>query len=308
MFALVIFELTICSFVLIAAKESDWVTSSDFEPSQLTNLKPQEEHQLLLQALAKKDSNILTGAFFLELVAKGLGNEFFGLVPDKKANRQNSAIVKAAFECFSKLQLQDRVANLLELAAVKGVSHINESGDVSEAFSRVCSEIDHQLKNESTYTSLRNGFKRSSSWQPKKVYQYGVPKSQDDLRRIFAELVNDPRMKRFSAHLTWQGFFSHPDDLAIKTAILELARVPGELEAVQKIYDEAILEITLLIEDVPLDRVDTSGTPVQMNLSHLVPVLSQKLLEKIDSSADLKRLFGPIRKRVHQEILPEKSN
>lgn len=302
LFFLFIFEL-LCASTLISAKKSDWVTASDFNPSEIAILKPQEEHQLLLKSLSKKDSHILTGAFFLELVAKSFGNEFFGLVADKNTNRENTAIIKAAFKCLTKLQLQERVANVLELATDDGVGYLNETGDLSKAFSRVCSKIDEELVSETIYTTIKHEYKRSNSWLPKKTYLYGIAKSENDLRKIFAELVNDPQMKKISAHLTWLGFFSHPVDVVTKTSVSELARVPGKLEAVQKIYEKSIGELIPQIEDVPLDRIDTSGTPVQMNLSYLVPVLSRKLLENIEADADLKRVFEPIHKRNRDNIL-----
>ncbi|CAK9188014.1 unnamed protein product, partial [Ilex paraguariensis] len=279
------------------AKKSDWVTASDFNPSVIASLKPQEEHQLLLKSLSKKDSHFLTGVFFLELVAKSFGNEFFGLVADKTANRENTAIAKAAFKCLAKLQLQERVANVLELATNDGVAYLNGTGDLSKAFSRVCSKIDEELVSETVYTRIKTEYKKSKSWLPKKTYLYGIAKSEDDLREIFAQLVNDPQMKKISAHLTWLGFFSHPDDVAVKKSVSELARVPGKLEVVQKIYEKSISEMIPQIEDVPLDKIDTSGTPVQMNLSYLVPIFSQKLLENIQADDDLKSVFEPILKR-----------
>lgn len=295
-FLFIVVEL-LCAFELISAKKSDWVTANDFNPNELAKLKPQEEHHLLLKSLSKKDSHILTGAFFLELVAKSFGNEFFGFVDDENANRENTAIVRAAFKCFTKLQLQDRVINVLQLAADNAVAYLNETGDLSKAFSRVCSKIDEELKNETIYVTIKNKYKKNNLGLPKKKYQYGIAKSANELRKAFAELANDPQMKKISAHLTWVGFFSEPADVVTKKSITELARVPGKLEVVQKIYDQSISELVPQVEDVPLQSIDTSGNPVQMNLNHLVPILSQKLLKNIDADADLKRIFDQIHKR-----------
>lgn len=297
--------IAICGFLCVSAKEhpkTRWVLASDLDPSELTNLTSVQEHELHLKKLSQKDPVTLTIVFALELIAKGVGSDLFGFAADD-TKQQNGAIAKATFEAFTKIHLQSRILDLLTEAARSGASSVNDTG-LSAAFTKFCMKMDQELANETIYTSLRDKYAAESESPKRRTYLYGVPKSEEELRKSFAELSNDPLLKKLSVHITY-SMFNKPEELIVSKSILELAMVAGNLETVQKIYEQTVDEAFPLVNDTKPEDVDINNIPLTINHRYLKPVLSEKLQSKINENADLKSAFEPIKKRIHEEIFPE---
>ncbi|KAK7580587.1 hypothetical protein V9T40_001216 [Parthenolecanium corni] len=276
-----------------------WVLASDFSQTELANLSPQQEHELHLKSLSHKDPTTIAMAINLEIITKSIGSEVFGFSADENQNRENNAIVKAAFDSFTKLPLQERFITAFGRSVKNAVASVNQTGStISSALSLACSTMDSDLKNESIYTTLRDEYKKQSLTPPKKTYLYGIPKSIEDLKKAFAELSNDPLMKKFIVHFTY-SFFLGPTYGVTRASILELANVPGKLESVQKIYDEAVAEVVPLVKNVNPDKINLNHSPIEFNKRELQPTLSEKLLSKIRSNPELSSVFEPIYKRVY---------
>lgn len=301
----VIFQF-LCGPVLITAKESlasDWLFASDFQPSELANLTPQEEHQLLLKSLLKQRSGKVRLIILWEIYAKAAGIEFCRIAKDESSNRENTAIVKAAFECATKLQFQERAVKVFDNAYRNWDDYLKETGDLVKTFVRICSDIDDGLRNETFYTTLRDDYKNQDSWQPKKTYLYGIPKSEDDFRKALTEFANNPQLKKIIAHVIFLFYSEGAErEWPGKLILRRLAQVHDKLEAVQKIYDESILELVPEIGDVSQDEISVHKQ-LKRDLSNLAPVLYKKLKEKINAHADLKRLITDWQSPDHTKVV-----
>lgn len=285
-------------------KITRWVLASDFNQTELIGLSPEQEHELHLKSLSEKDQVTLAIALSLELIAKSVGSDAFGFPADENTNRENTAIAKATFDSFTKLHLQDRVFKLMRMAVKSGAASMKETGStISSAFSLVCSKIDEDLRNESTFTNSRDEFKKESQTTLKKPYLYGIAKSEEDLRKAFAEQSNDPLMKKLSVHFTY-AFFVRAEDVVTSKSILELANVPGKLESVEKIYEQSVAEVVPLVNDTLPAEVDLNNVPLNINIRELKPILTEKLKSKIKENSELIGDFEPIYKRIRDEILP----
>lgn len=285
-----------------APKKTRWVLASDFNSTELASLSLEQEHELHLKSLSQKDPVTLAFAFCLELVAKSIGSDVFGFPADENTNRNNNAIAKATFDSFTKLHLQDRILKLMRMAVKIGAASMNETGStISSAFSLACSKIDDSLKNESIYTNLRDEFMKEGPTPPNKTYLYGIAKSEEDLRKAFAELSNDPLMKKLCVHFAY-SFFVGEKDVVTSKSILELANVPGKLESVEKIYEQTVAEVVPLVKDVKPEELELNNVPLNINIRELQPILTEKLLSKIKENSELNGDFEPIHKRIHDEI------
>ncbi|KAK7571886.1 hypothetical protein V9T40_014358 [Parthenolecanium corni] len=272
----------------MAANRSTLPIVSDFKPSELANLTSQEEHKLQLRALLDKDMDTEFQIFFLELLAKNSGNEFYGFIDDENANRECTAIIKAFFECLGKLKVQNYAVRVFQKAAVEWImSYIGQArGDYGKSLSLFCSEMNVQLKNETVYKALRDENKKSESWRPKKILLYSIPKSENELRKALAEVYNAPQTKKYVAHSAYiTSDKSSTEEQSIKLTISNLIKVPGKFEIVQKIYDQVILELVSQTEDIAVNKIDIGedGLPTMESIT-----LLRKLKEKIDANPDLK--------------------
>lgn len=90
------------------------------------------------------------------------------------------------------------------------------------------------MKNETIYTTFRDENKKQAQQLSKKTYQYGIPKSEDDLRKSFAEPANDPQSKKLNAFYSF-SLFIRAEEVYNRQAILELEKQPGKDKAVKKI-------------------------------------------------------------------------
>ncbi|KAK7580588.1 hypothetical protein V9T40_001217 [Parthenolecanium corni] len=280
-----------------------WVLASDFSSTELANLSPEQEHELHLKSLSKKDPITIAMAFSIELIAKSIGSKVFGFSDDENRNQENDAIAKATFDSLAKLHLQDRVPKVTERSVKKAASSVNQTGNtISSAFSLACSMIDSDLKSESIYTTLRDKYKKQSLTSPKKTYLYGIPKSIEDLKKAFSELSNDPLLKKLSVHFT-NSFTFGAEDAVISKSILELANEPGKLDSVEKIYDETVAEVVPLIKDFKLEEVDLNNFPINIINPKLKPIITEKLQGRIEKNPELSSLFESIRKRIHEKLV-----
>lgn len=242
----------LCCSEIIAEYEEEFPIASHFKPSELANLTPQKEHQLQLKAVVNKIGSTWIQILLLETYAKATGNEFYGLMDDGKANRESTAIIKAVFACFGKLPIQFHAYKVYTTNLYKLVSPTLPHDEISNIFQNFSSAIDDQLKNEPIYTILRDEYMKSESWKTKKIFQYGIPKTEGELQAAIAQLLNDPLMKKHYVNSEYFGGNPQADDAQnTRDKMTNLANIPGKLETVQKIYDQ----IVSLIPDIPANKI-----------------------------------------------------
>lgn len=267
-----------------------WVTIDDFSPSELANLTPEKEHELMLQKLAKKEDRFLVSAFNYEILANSIGNSFFQFQQDKNTVRENNAIIKAMFEGAKKLLIQERIWRLLWTISVNGAEYVHTFNSFSVAFSLVCADIDFSLKNETLYTTFRDEFKKQSYLPPNKIYHYGVSKSFKDEIKAVEELLNEPKMKHTAAHMAWVWIMDSYNSTIkdIKNSVLSLAKVPDKLDEVQKIYETSIDEVTPLIKhmDISVFAPDAKRLYFDYLQFNLTKRMWNKIMEEIPDWKD----------------------
>ncbi|KAK7604534.1 hypothetical protein V9T40_005720 [Parthenolecanium corni] len=265
---------------------SRWILTSDFTLSELANLSPMEEHRLLLKSLMERRSDLLINIITYELYAKFAGTEFIGLVEDENANRENTAILKAAFQFSTKLQFHYCFEEYIKI--ISNILDLNKTSNLGKTFTRICSDYDNYLKNETIYLALRDEYKKKDFRQPGKIYLYNIPKSEDDFRISLMKFFNDPQLKKLFAHMTFftMNVKSQNKQWPVKYIIMELIKLPGKLEIVQKIYDESIQVLTSLVCDVHPANVN-----FYLNVQDtLTSILYYELEKRIMANADLNML------------------
>lgn len=274
----IIFVICGISYLRVSAL---WVTVEDFSRTELANLTSQQEHELMLQKLAKFEEGILTCSVYYEILSISIGNNFFGFIQDKDAARECSAIIRATFECFKNLLIQDRVEALLLKVSQDGASYVPLSGDLTLAFPLICSDMDFFLKNETLYITFRDRYKKETYLPPPKTYHYGIAKSGDDEIRAVEELLNDSKMKPLIAHLAWIWItYSDNSKLKdIKSTVEKLAKVPDLSKKVQNIYEKTIDEIIPQMKHVD-SLVNIDGAR-KVYFSYLQPNLTDRLWTNI---------------------------
>lgn len=280
MFLFVLTLQLLCCSRIIAQYEDALPIASHFKPSKLANLTLQEEHQLQLKALLSKDPMTWSKILAFELYAKGIGNEFYSLMDNETMNQESSAIFKAATECLGKLPVQFRVLDVLMEITKKWKSLCRETArydQVSKTLYNMSLEIDNKLKHESIYTTLRDEYKKSKSWRTRKIFLYSIPKSEEELQAALAQLVNDPLMKKLYINIIYVIPYAAKADFLI-SIISCLANNPGKLEAVQKIYDEMVVDVISLIPFTPANKIDLKGVP---NLEKVYGVTSEIVFRKL---------------------------
>lgn len=282
--ALMIFVSTISNRV-----SARWVTIEDFNPSELVNLTPQKEHELMLQKLTKKEDRFLVSAFNYEILANSIGNSFFQL-QDTNTIRENNAIIRAMFEMAKNLLIQYRVWRLLYNVSFNGAKYVHTFNSFSLAFSLVCGDIDHSLKNETLYTTLRDEYKKQSYSPPNKIYHYGIAKSLKDEIGAVEELLNEPKMKHIAAHMAWVWIMDSQNYTIkdIKNSIMSLAKVPDKFEEVQKIYERSIDEVIPLIKrlDISIFAPDAKSLYFDYLQFNLTKKIWSRIMEEIPDWTD----------------------
>lgn len=258
-----------------------FVTVDDFKPSELANLTLQQQHELMLQKLATKEQSVLASAFYYEILSMNVGNYYFAFAQDETTARGNNAIVKATFECLKQLPIQDRVDQLLLNISNNGAAYAKTFGNVSFAFSLMCSDLDSSLANETRYTTLRDKLKKKLYALPNEVYHYSIAKSTQDEINGLHDIVSEPAMKVFLAHHTWIHITDSQDTALkeIKTAVLKLAEAPDKLVQVQKLYNQSIKEIIpqMMLPNLKIDEPWTG----HVYFSNFQPILAKNLWNKI---------------------------
>lgn len=233
----------------------DWVTADDFSPSELANLTLQQEHELMLQKLATKKELIVARMIYREVLSVGFGYYFIGLSQNENTAQENNSIIRAMFECLTSLLIQDRVEELLLKIPLNGAQYARTYGNVSLAFSLICSDIDMVLKNETLYTTLRDKYRNESYSQPKHYYLNRIPKSSKEVITANEKLFLEPKMKQVVAHRSWISMkFSTNSKLTdIHNSIRKLAREQVKSEQVQKYYEQWIEEIIPMMRNTSMD-------------------------------------------------------
>lgn len=234
-----------------------WPIRSDFGPLELQNLTLQQEHEIFLKKLVSDHPDMITLYLYLELQAKCIGNDFFGLIKDEKSNIRTNAIARAAIECISKLRLQNHTFAAISVGMKNGTEYVAKTGDIVQGFIELCSGIDNELKNETFYTTRRDEYLKQNSSIPKKTYEYSFGTSTDDQRKIIAELFNENETKRILLHTIWRSarLVKASEKAQTRFAILELSKVPSKSEAVQKIYEESIAETVPFLSNFTYNEV-----------------------------------------------------
>lgn len=228
-----------------------WPVTSDFDRVMLLNLTLEQEHELFLQELAKKQTKLVEKLLYLELLAKSTGNDFFGFVTDEQTNVQNNAICRAVVESISYLRLQTRIREIIENTTMTESEDITKTGDIVVGFNRVCSEINKTLADEDVFTSRRDEYLKQNVALPKKTYQYSVGKPADNQRKIVGQLFSDPQMIKYFLHFFWSSTNipeSSPEETRVKVLLSKLAKVRSQADIIQRIYEKSVDEVVPSIE------------------------------------------------------------
>lgn len=283
-----------------ATPKIQWVLASDLSASELAGLTPESEHELLLKKLSQTDLQTKTISLNLEFVANGVGRDFFGFAADEKSRQRNAAVARATLDSLAKIHLHNRILDSMQSFQVAAKSEvISGNGEsISKAFSLAVSKIDQALANDTIYSTLRDKY-AAQPQSPSKVY--GIPKSKEELQKSLAELANVPAMKKFSVHFTYTMFLG-ADDVLTSKSIFELSTTPGNLEKVEEIYEQAVEEVTPLVKDVKPEEVDLN-IPLNVNHKSLKPILTEKLVSRINQKAELKSAYDKIRERIRKELI-----
>ncbi|KAK7604531.1 hypothetical protein V9T40_005717 [Parthenolecanium corni] len=288
--------LVLCGPELIIAKyekdiASKWLLTSDFQPSELADLNPAKEHRLLLKTLLERRLDTVKLIIQWQLYAKFAGTEFCTLVEDVNANRENNAILKAAFEYFKKVPNQQKAEDTIKKYLTDEVinSLIEKTGDLGKTFTAICRAIDKDLKDETVYSTLKNQYKRSYPREYYFIYLNGIPKTKDGFRMALKQFANDTKLKKSLAHLTFFMYYetSEEKQWPAKYIITELAKVPGKLEIVQTIYDESIQALTSRIGDLHPANIEFTSELGRDYTNTMAPILYYELKKRVMADADL---------------------
>ncbi|KAK7604530.1 hypothetical protein V9T40_005716 [Parthenolecanium corni] len=272
---------------------SKWLLTSDFQPSELANLKPEVEHQLLLNSLVKRRLQTVKLIIQWRLYAKFAGIEFFYLGEDENDNRENTAILEAAFEHFKKVPYQQKAKEIIQKYLTGEVinSLIEKTGDLGKTFTAICTAIDKDLMDETVYSTLKDQYKTKYDLkEPYIIHLYDIPKTEDNFRILLTEFANVPQLKEFLAHLTFFMYYetSEEEQWPAKYIITELAKVPGKLEIVQRIYDESIQKLTSLIGDLHPANIEFTSELGRDYTNTMAPILYYELRKSVMADAGLK--------------------
>lgn len=255
----------------------------------------EQQHELFVKELPKnKNQTFLQNIILLELLAKNADSDFFSLETDEKLNDRNNAIVKAAFDCCSNLQIQLYTRNMIGLATFYAAQYVAKNDDIRDGFNQLCVTIDNTFENETIYTTKRDEYMKQNSSAPKKIYQYSIGKPTDDQRKIAAELVNEPLVKKIWLNFLWMrvnGTVNPLNELQrTKYTILELAKVPSKTEAVQQIYEQSVNETIPFFKDFTHDKIfHPDSFLVRLEVSDIftyVSLLMKQIVFNIKKSPD----------------------
>lgn len=217
----------------------------------------EQQHELFLKELAKKSSQVIRKFLFLESLAKSVGHDFFGFVKDEKVNIRNNAILRAAYDCMSNLQLQSQT-NIIFFATKEASETAKTMGDIGQAFTQMCLKINDVLKDEFFYSTKRDNYLKQNLSSPRNTYEYSFGKRGEVHRQIIASLLNKPQLKKIFVLSFWINIDSSQrksKEERTKYAITEMARVPAKSEAVHRIFDQSVNETVTFIDDFLPDEI-----------------------------------------------------
>ncbi|KAK7604533.1 hypothetical protein V9T40_005719 [Parthenolecanium corni] len=270
---------------------SKWLLTSDFQPSELDNLNPVKEHRLLLNSLMKRRLETVKLIIQWRLYAKFARIEFFNLGEDENDNQENTAILQAAFEYFKKVPNQQKAKDIIQKYLTGEVinSLIEKTGDLGKTFTAICTAIEKDLKDETIYSTLKDQYKPYDLEHPHLIYLYYIPRTEDSFRISLTQFANVLQLKKFLAHLTFFMYYetSEEKQWPAKYIITELAKVPGKLEIVQKIYDESIQALTFWIGDVHPANIVFTPELGRDYTNTMAPILYYELKKRVMANADL---------------------
>lgn len=283
-----------------------WPVAEDLNHPDLLNMTQQEQHNLFLKELVKRNSTQIRKLLFVELLAKSIGNDFFGFISDEKSNIRINAVLKAVFDCISNLLLQTRAKAIIDVVTQNASEYIARTGNTGVGFNQLCSTMDYLLRNETFYTTKRDKYIKQNLLKPKNIYQYGVGKPTEDQRKILSQLFNDPLIKIYWAHEIWINInfttATKAEEAKTKYAVLELAKVPSKSEALQKIYEQTIQEGIPLIENFTSDQICVGVStadpvlviPKSTELFQFRTFLVAQMKAKISKNPDLINVFNTL--------------
>lgn len=282
MFVFVLTLQLLCCSGIIAEHEEALPIASHFDPSELANLTSEEEHRLQLKALSSKNgTTIELQILTLEMYAMFQGNDFYSSIDNETVNAKTTAIFKALSDCLGNVQIQSRAYSVFFQVFLSWLlPHLSTHYEVSQALYNLSSEIDDKLKNETIYTTLRDEYIKSESWKSRKIFLYGIPKTEEELRATIAQLINDPRTKKFQMNVIYAKPSHNPENEGefVRGLMLYLSNFPGKLKTAQKIYDETILDVVSSIPDIPASKTDLKAT---INLEGVYKVESSIIFKKL---------------------------
>ncbi|KAK7579770.1 hypothetical protein V9T40_000399 [Parthenolecanium corni] len=285
-------------FFLHSSNATKWILQQDLPTEEVTKLNtPEQEHQLLLKYISRKNKADIGMDILLEIFAKVTDGDFYGIVNDENERKEYDAVVKAAFDLLIKVPYQEKVFKLINSAVREASSRFQRHKNVTQAMIVAYSKINSDLQNVTSYHSLKQFYQNVTS-SNYKVYHYGIPKTENDLRKIFVELTNHPKMKKIGLYTTFQFQLSR-EEVVLYQALSQLVNTTGKVDLIQQIFDDTLLELLPKVKEIGVQDVDLK-MPLTINLVYLKSEMTEKLIKKIKSHDDLKTSYETLETRLRE--------
>ncbi len=275
-----------------------WIVLSDLGHEMVTeNFTEKSNREELLRQLAKKNVDELATHLWAELLSMGMGHDFYGLSCTGKegVNQDHHVVAITVMNLSQKLHIMHRVFNCMEYGATKGAEYVNRTGDIGGAMAVVYEEIENLMKNDTDLYAEYLEAKRETSKRPKiadHVVHYPlIPTTEREAKKIFVRWINNPAMKITSAN----GFFEGQArlDLAVSqqaftlvSAILGLAYDANKRNAVQIMYEDALVETSRSLSDMSPEDVDNERQGDVFMRNTVYPLL-ENLQTKFEANPSL---------------------
>lgn len=282
------------------AAESSWIVLSDIKAEDLpANLNRETSHELLLKYLSKKNVHQLIFDLRNEFYTMATGKDFYRLIVDYGENKELHAIAEASLILSQKLPHMGIVNNVIRTAIANAAHSVYKQGDISKAFPVIKENIEKLMQDPPApyeeYKRLKNEALAKPWPADYKIYYYEIPKTLDDAKKILAESLNEPYLKKLMVHSTFgnetrkHAAFSKESFLLAKS-ILELSKDPELGAKVQALYDEAVAETANTIEDVEAKNVNEKH--VRESFIQIAKQFFKTLANKFENDPAIKTKFA----------------
>lgn len=191
-------------------------------------------------------------------------NFYFRLIADDAENKEFHAISVACLTLYQKLPYMEVVSTLLRTAIANGARTAFSQKNITAAFPVIKENIEKLMQNLPTPYEEYKRLKSEALAKPRpadyKIYYYEIPKTLPEAKKILAESLNEPSLKRLMVQSTFgnetrKHAGSNLESYVLATAILELAKDPHVGARVQALFDEAVAETANKVEDVDASNV-----------------------------------------------------